>query len=160
MKILQDKDHFLHERVKLELHNGQDFFKTLEGFSIPMLTVAETADDNSWINWRRIRDHHVFSYGFEGSDKIISNWLKQSKLAEKQFLLTYVKSNTEVLKVSVNDFISHWDSFNRAGGNAGMVFISDDGELIMEFTDDYKYNLHSNFSIENKPASSQTDIFK
>lgn len=84
----------------------------------------------------------------EGCEIEISKWLSNTEIMNSPYLLTYFTSNKEIVKVKTKEFLDHWNDFNFAVGFMGIIFISDNGKLIMEFTDDHKHQLISNFSIK------------
>ena len=148
MRILENKNHFIHEKVRLEHFANKNYFDLMKSFEIPTIQKGMESEDNSMIDWNMIPNHYQFFYNYEGSEEIISAWLKKSKLTTKNYLLTYFCSADEVIKVNIDDFVRNWNSLNFAVGFQGIVYISDDGELIMEFTDDYRHELNSNFLIK------------
>ena len=52
----------------------------------------------------------------------------------------------ENFKIKTSEFIREWEWFYIASVE-GMIIITEDGKKILEFTDDYKYHLNSNFEI-------------
>lgn len=76
--------------------------------------------------------------------------VKKSELVKSEYILTWLNWNDPIIKLKTVEFINNWNEVYNASVE-GMVLISLDGKLILEFTDDYKYNLNSNFEI--KPNS-------
>jgi hypothetical protein len=103
---------------------------------------------NSLVDWDMIADHNRFRYDFLDCGPIITKALQKSKLANSGFLLVEVLSDIPVLKVDANYFISNWEDFERAACGMGMVVLSINNKLLMEFTDDYEWQLFSNFIIK------------
>jgi hypothetical protein len=62
-----------------------------------------------------------------------------------------------VIKIKTSDFIANWEEFNLATGGQGLILATEDGNLFLEFTDDWKYHLNSNFEI--KPDTNRTALF-
>ena len=78
----------------------------------------------------------------------IEKWLKRSEIIKYTFLLTWLDWNDPVVRIATNDFINNWEDFYHAGGGEGLILLTEDGKLFLEFTDDWKYHLHSNFEIK------------
>jgi hypothetical protein len=55
-----------------------------------------------------------------------------------------------IIKIKTKEFIENWEEVYNASIE-GMILTTFDGKLVIEFTDDYKFNLNSNFEI--KPNS-------
>jgi hypothetical protein len=148
MGILKDKEHYLHKKLKLEPYGEGDYFSLLSDFKIPVLGPGEKSDDNAMINLKQMGNHFRFFYDYQGCESEIPQLFQQSELNQKEYLLTYFYSPSEIVKIRVKDFIRYWDDLNGAVAGQGMVYISEDGKLVLEFTDDYKHHLNSNFLIE------------
>ena len=153
MSILKNKEHYLHKKLKLEPYGEGDYFDLLYNFKIPVLKPGEESDDNSMINWKQIDTHYQFFYDYQGCESEIPQWLQHSALNQKEYVLTYFYSSveyssSEIIKIQIKDFIQYWDDLNMASGGQGMVYVSNDGKLVLEFTDDYKHHLNSNFLIK------------
>jgi hypothetical protein len=104
-------------------------------------------DDNSVFDWESVSVHYSFFYDFPKSEIIISDFLKRSELNGKGNVLIETQADIPVINVCKMYFIENWFDLTNSIVGMGSIVVSDDYKLLMEFTDDAKYLLHSNFSI-------------
>ena len=151
MGVFTNKRHFLRknltfiESLGIEGKNG--------GFNRFLFDLGISNNGEHWkvdhsiIDWNRLENHYQFFFDFENNELKISNWLKNSQLAKYKFLYTWLDWNDPIIKIKTSDFIQNWNEFYIASIE-GMVLTTTDGKKYMEFTDDWKYNLNSNFEIK------------
>ena len=152
MKFFNNNKHFLHqcltffESTGLEGKGGM-FKKFLSDKRISV--IGESWDiDHSTIDWNRIDSHFQFYFDYEGNEEEIKSWLRQSELKNYEFLFTWLTLDDPIIKIKATDFIEYWEEFNIASGWEGLILTTDDGKLFLEFTDNWKYHLNSNFEIK------------
>ena len=103
--------------------------------------------DHSTVNWNQVNPH--FQFNFDRVKKIdLSNWLLKSRITEFQFLYTWLNYDEPIIKFRTKDFVSNWEDLNIYSGWEGLVLTTENGELFLEFTDDWKAHLNSNFQIK------------
>ena len=113
-------------------------------------------EDHSQINWKKIEKHYQFFFDYVDNEIEISDWLKESKLSQYEFVFTWLSWEDPIIKVKTTEFIENWNNVYMASVE-GMVLTTSDGKLVLEFTDDYKYNLNSNFEIKPNSLKKKTD---
>jgi len=151
MSIFTNKEHFLHEDLGTIESTGQygkegGFSKFLTKMSIP--NNGDYWDiDHSSIDWNRLKNHYQFHFHYLGNESEITQMLKASKISKTEYLFTWLDWNDPIIKIKTSDFIRKWEEIYIASVE-GMILISEDGNYIMEFTDDWKYHLNSNFEIK------------
>jgi hypothetical protein len=151
MRILTNKKHFLHEHLTFIESvgiNGKDggFNKFLTDLGIS--NKGENWEiDHSTIDWNKSENHYQFFFDYENNELEIMDWLKKSELSKSEFLYTWLDWNDPIVKVKTADFIQNWNEFYIASVE-GMILTTIDGKNFMEFTDDWKYHLNSNFEIK------------
>ena len=154
MGILNNKKHFLHEHLTFiesvgihGKHNGFRNFLTELGIS----NNGENWEiDHSTIDWSKIKNHYQFFFDFENKELEVMNWLNKSELSTFDYLYTWLDWSDPIIKIKTADFIKNWEEFYIASVE-GMILTTTDGTRYLEFTDDWKYHLNSNFEI--KPNS-------
>lgn len=155
MSFFNNEKHFLHqhltylESIGMEGRDGR-FVQFLADKGIPTTGIC-WAVDHSTIDWNRHDSHFQFWYDHIGCKAEIQAWLSQSELKNHEFLFTWLAWEDPIIKVKAVDFINNWEEFNCANGRQGLILTTEDGSLYLEFTDDWKYHLNSNFEI--KPGS-------
>ncbi|RYG52223.1 MAG: hypothetical protein EOO01_06955 [Chitinophagaceae bacterium] len=112
------------------------------------LDMAENAY-NSLFAWDRIQPSFNFFYDFPENENRIKELLNSSLLVSTKWLYVETLSTIPILKVSTRYFIEHWIDFVNANAGQGSYCLSEDKRLLLEFTDDSKYHLFSNFPIHN-----------
>jgi hypothetical protein len=104
-------------------------------------------EDHSQVDWKKIEKHYQFFFDYVDNEIEISDWLKESKLSQYEFVFTWLSWEDPIIRVKTTEFIENWNNVYMASVE-GMVLTTSDGKLVLEFTDDYKYNLNSNFEIK------------
>ncbi|MEO6832355.1 MAG: hypothetical protein ABI378_08075 [Chitinophagaceae bacterium] len=105
---------------------------------------------NAVFAWEKIVPSYGFFFDFVGIEELLPILLKNSSLQAHKTLLVETGSNVPIIKISTDYFVQHVIDFIDANQGMGSIIISEDLELLMEFTDDYKYYAFSNFSIQEK----------
>ncbi len=153
MGIITNKNHFLHkylkfiESIEIEGKNG-GFELYLNNLNIS-ISGQNWDEDHSTIDWKKHSKFYSFYFDYEGNEEI-TDWLKKSKLSEYDYIYTWLDWNDPIIKIKTIDFFENWEWIYIASIE-GMILTTFDGNFYLEFTDDYKYNLNSNFEI--KPNS-------
>ena len=152
MSIIDNKKHFLHEHLTFLESYGKEgknkgFEKLLKQLGIKTGGKSWN-EDHSTIDWSLIESHFQFFFDYENNEKEIEGWLKQSPISGYETLLTWLSWEDPIIRVKTTDFIEHWEKFNIAGAWEGIILITEDGKYYLEFTDDWKYHLNSNFEIK------------
>jgi len=153
MTFFSNEKHFLHEHLTFLESTGGDgkdgkFAKFLADHGIS--ATGECWDiDHSTIDWNKIENHFQFWFDYEGNEEEIKSWLRQSELKNYEFLFTWLAWDDPIIKIKTSDFIDSWEEFNIASGWEGLILTTEDGKLFLEFTDDWKYHLNSNFEIKS-----------
>jgi hypothetical protein len=159
MTILDNNKHFLHKHLSfLEstgIH-GKDggYIKFLADKGVSAIGEYWNTD-HSTIDWNKIDNHFQFFFDFEGNEQEIKNWLKQSDLKNYEYLFTWLSWDDPIIKIKTKDFIDNWEEFNIASGWEGLILTTGDGKLFLEFTDDWKHHLNSNFEISPNTKASR-----
>jgi hypothetical protein len=78
----------------------------------------------------------------------VTAWLYRSKLIEHDTVLVDTASGIPIIETSALFFIEHWYDFALANHGMGSFVITKDYKLLIEFTDDARYMLYSNFEIK------------
>jgi hypothetical protein len=104
-------------------------------------------DAETVLNWHQ-QESYSFFYDFEGCEYIIEAYLKESSLINSQNLFIEMPADIPVIKVNTLYFISNWYDFIKANNEMGTLISSEDFKYVLEFTDDAKYLLYSNFKIQ------------
>lgn len=102
---------------------------------------------NFSFDWFEINPSFGFFYDFENNESAIKKRLEQSKLIDSTYIYIETLSNIPIIKTKIEYFIRNWFDFVNANAGMGSFCITDDYKLLMEFTDDCKYFLFSNFPI-------------
>ena len=153
MGILTNKEHFLHKYLTFIESTGIEgkdngFDKFLTGLGIK--NKGDSWDiDHSTIDWNKTDNHHQFFFDYADNELEIIDWLNKSDLLNYEFLYTWLDWNDPIIKVKTADFIKNWEWFYIASVE-GMILTSVDGKKYIEFTDDWKHHLNSNFEIKPK----------
>jgi len=152
MSIINNKKHFLHEHLTFIESYGQEggnggFENLLKQLGIKV-GGKSWDDDHSTIDWNLADNHFQFFFDYENNETEIKNWLKKSPISDYKKLLTWLSGDDPIVRVKTTDFIESWQEFNVAGGWEGLILTTEDGKYYLEFTDDWKYHLNSNFEIK------------
>jgi len=152
MSILNNKKHFLHEHLTYIESIGKEGRN--DGFSkfLEQLGIATGGnswnDDHSTINWDLSEKHFQFFFDYENNEEQIKNWLKKSPISEYDTLLTWLSWKDPIIRIKTTEFIENWEEFNIARAWQGIIVTTEDGKFYLEFTDDWKFHLNSNFEIK------------
>lgn len=111
------------------------------------IPLASKNEFNYYFDWGKITPSFSAFYDFENCEKILKEFLLKSKLINSDKVLIETSSTLPIIELSTNYFIEFWDDFVFANGGLGSAVVSTKFDLIMEFTDDRKYFLFSNFKI-------------
>lgn len=104
-------------------------------------------NDNALFDWDAVSSHHVFFYDFPNNEKTIADLFKKSELTKNGDVLIQRQSDLPVIKTGNLYFIENWYDLTRGIVGLGSIVVTENYKLLLEFTDDAKYLLHSNFSI-------------
>ena len=140
----------------IEKHDDNIELVNMTGYELMEKINAETSfktdtldnDFNAVFDWKMIKPHYSFFFDFVGNDSVLPALFRKSKLSEHSHLLIETTSSLPILRISTEYFIDHCLDFIDANSGMGSVIITDDYKLLMEFTDDWKYTLFSNFKIK------------
>jgi len=151
MGILTNKKHFLHEHLTFIESTGIDGKNG--GFNKFLIDLGISNNENCWdidhstVDWNKTENHHQFFFDFADNESVIMDWLNKSDLSKSEFLYTWLDWDDPIIKIKTTDFINNWEEFYIASVE-GMILTTTDGTKYMEFTDDWKYHLNSNFEIK------------
>ena len=151
MSFYNNPEHFLHKKLNhLESigieGKGDGFTNYLNEKGIPC-EGSYWQKDHSKIDWNKVDNHYQFFFDYIGNENQISEFLRKSIINQYKFLETWISWEDPIVRILTKDFIENWDDFQIAGVD-GLVLISEDGKYFLEFTDDWKYHLNSNFVIK------------
>lgn len=158
MSVFTNKQHFLHGYVSFMESTGMQGKN--HGFSRFLKDLRISCNGESWnkdhsqIDWNRLENHYQFFFDFEENDIQVQAWLNNSELINHEYLYTWLSWDDPIIKIKTSEFIKKWEWFYIASVE-GMILITEDGTKFLEFTDDYKHHLNSNFEI--KPSSKTTN---
>lgn len=62
MRILENKDHFIHKKVNLELYREGDYFELLKSYNIPLVSSTNKESNYSLVDWEEIMPKYSFFY--------------------------------------------------------------------------------------------------
>lgn len=152
MSIFNNKKHFLHKHLTFIESTGVQgkdggLTQFLTSLGIPN-TGTHWDIDHATVDWNIVNPHYQFFFDYENNQQEITNWLQNSKLATYEYLYTWLDWDDPIIKIKTVDFIKNWEAFYMASVE-GMVVTTIDGSKFLEFTDDWKYLLHSNFQIQS-----------
>lgn len=126
---------------------------------IGIKTGGESWDlDHSTIDWSNIEFYFQFFFGYEGNEIEIKEWLENSPISEYDTLLTWISWDDPIIRIKTKDFIESWEEFNIARCGEGLILTTEDGKYFLEFTDDWKYHLNSNFEIRPGTRKEQKSL--
>lgn len=109
--------------------------------------LSKLNDCNSLLDWDVISPHYLCCYDLIEIHKSIDENLIKSDLINSNFLYVETNSKNNIIIVPTNLFVKNWEDFISANQGMGSIILSIDFKYCMEFTDDYKYILHSNFKV-------------
>lgn len=144
-------NHFLinkyNESIEL-VSNDPDQYKK----QIPTLIGYEFSKNINQQHRLRIRLPWVEIHSCYKTDGIheisaLSDKLLKSELCTRKWIILFYGKNVPVLKVKTEVFCKNWNSFMAASGHQGFFGFSEDGRLLIEFTDDDNESVYSNFKI-------------
>ena len=152
MTFFRNKKHFLHQHLTFLESTGIDgkdgkFLNFLADKGISTKGAYWNVD-HSTIDWNKVDAHFQCWFDYESGTEEIKRWLRLSELKNYEFLLTWLAWDDPIIKIKTADLIENWEEFNRANGGQGLVLVTEDGKLFLEFTDDWKHHLNSNFEIK------------
>ncbi|WP_296386054.1 hypothetical protein [Winogradskyella sp.] len=154
MTIFTNKKHFLHQHLTFIESTGKDGKDSKFNKFLTDLGVSNNGNcwdiDHSTIDWNKTGNHYQFFFDYVDNESEITDWLGKSDLSKYEFLYTWLDWNDPIVKIKTVDFINSWGEFYMASVE-GMILTTIDGAKYMEFTDDWKFHLNSNFEI--KPNS-------
>lgn len=105
-------------------------------------------NEETIFNWNEIMPNYSFFFDFEGKEKEIAEQMRNSQLIIYPKVYIETSANTPVIEVDTAYYINNWNDFERANSGMGIFVVTKGFELLMEFTDDAKYLLFSNFKIK------------
>ncbi len=154
MGFFENKNHFLHKHLtNIQSINVDGKNEGFQNF-LTNLGINNTGqnwvEDHSQVNWNEVETHYQFYFDYINNETEIKNWLQKSKLLIYEYVFTWLNWDDPIIKIKTKEFIENWEEIYNVSIE-GMVLTTFDGKLILEFTDDYKFNLNSNFEI--KPNS-------
>jgi hypothetical protein len=133
--------------VSLEISGKENgFAKYLSEKQIPV-SNEYWAFDHSFVNWKSVNPFFQFNYDSISEAQLIE-WLSKSRLIEHDHIFTWLDYNDSIIQISTSEFIDNWRALLIYSGWEGMVLTTEKGELFLEFTDDWKTHLNSNFAIK------------
>ena len=101
------------------------------------------------IDWNALDNKFTTPYFIENYRELIKNGLINSAFGKQNSkVLVEFGPNEPMIKTTSKYFIENWDDFILDYGTLGTTLITEDGNLLMEFTDDTYYLLYSNFPIK------------
>jgi hypothetical protein len=124
--------------------------KSFRLIELPRHTKCELAKENDYnclIDWTVIDPHYSFFFDYEGCEFDITTKMRNSELHLTDSLFVETTSSNNIIKVPTEIFILNWYDFIIANQGFGSIVVSTDFKYCMEFTDDFKYFLFSNFKI-------------
>lgn len=152
MKIFETKNFFLKDfkeiySTKIE---GKDcgFQNFLNNLKIKN-SDENWNEDHSQVDWNVMENHYQFFFDYENNEVEISDWLMKSELSKYEFVYTWLNFEDPIIMIKTSEFIKNWENVYMASIE-GMILTTFDGKLVLEFTDDFKFNLNSNFEIKPK----------
>ena len=154
MGVFKNKNHFLHKHLtsiqSINVEGKNDGFQNF----LTNLGIKNTGEnwneDHSQVNWKEVEAHYQFYFDYINNETEIKNWLQKSELLKYEYVFTWLNWDDPIIKIETKEFIENWEEIYNSSVE-GMIVTTFDGKLILEFTDDYKFNLNSNFEI--KPNS-------
>jgi hypothetical protein len=118
-------------------------------YNVTEFTPAQSNDPKRLIfNWDCINPKFTFWFDYIGCETEISECMKKSSLSLHQKVFVETLSDEPIIIVDTIYFIENWNDFINANQGMGSLVISENMELLMEFTDDAEYLLYSNFPIK------------
>jgi len=108
--------------------------------------VKSSPHRRTWLDWDLITPRFERQYFLEGAEEIIRQGLGRSDLSGCAYLIMEYGYSAPLIQVETLVFIQFWDDF-ASSAEGGAVVVAKDEKLVMEFTDDVEYVLHSNFPI-------------
>jgi len=152
MKFFNNKKHFLHKHLSfLEAYSEEE---SIGGFTDLLNNLGIKTGGESWnldhstIDWSQIENHFQFFFNYARNEAEIRSWLVKSPLSNYKTLLTWLSFEDPIVRVKTTDFFDNWQEFNAACGWQGLILTTEDGKYFLEFTDDWKFHLNSNFEIK------------
>jgi hypothetical protein len=110
-------------------------------------------DYNTLFDWKGIKPCYNFFFDFDGNDIAVRDSLRKSQLNSSGFIYIETQSDVPIIKTSKQYFIENWIDFINANTGQGSFCITSDFKLLLEFTDDRKYHVFSNFFVLPSPPS-------
>ena len=151
MSVLENNKHFLHEHISFI--ESTSIEGKCGGYNRFLTNLGVKCEGRYWekdhsvIDWHEKENHYQFFFDYENNEEEIKEYLRGSDLSKSEFLYTWLDYNDPIIKIKTIDFIENWEEF-YISSIEGLVLVSIDGSKFLEFTDDWKYNLNSNFEIK------------
>lgn len=121
-------------------------------FNIHRSGLYEMADEgntyNSVFKWDSIIPSYSFFYDFEGIEEALPMFFHKSLLCAQKDILVETSSELPILRMTTSYFSDNCMDFIDANHGMGSIAITGNEKLLLEFTDDCKHMLFSNFKIK------------
>jgi len=127
--------------------NSKELIQIIDSKTLFKYCDSEDNSYNAMFDWSIIKPSFGFFFDFENNETIIKERLGNSELNNTSYIYIETLTNIPIIKTKTDYFIKNWLDFVSANTGMGSFCITEDFKLLMEFTDDYKYFLLSNFSI-------------
>ncbi|WP_264559110.1 hypothetical protein [Flavobacterium sp. N2270] len=101
----------------------------------------------TFLDWSNIDNSFENYYDFINNETIIRNALIKSQLNKFEKLIIHIEYDAKLIRVNTDFFVNNWSKFNACNGFTGFVVFTDDKKIFLEFSDDSKSLLYSNFKI-------------
>lgn len=127
-------------------YSAKQLWEKLESDNIYPLNSNPNID--TLFAWDKINNSHNFFFKYIDCEIDIITHLYKSKLIEHDIVLVDTAPKMPMIETSAIFFIEHWFDFALANKGMGSFVITKNYELLIEFTDDARYMLYSNFKIK------------
>lgn len=144
-------NHFLvddfSDSLEIICENPQDYKSKISG--IIGLEFSKNIDQQHRL---RIRLPWIEMGNYYKTDKIftipeVTQKLLSSDLMLRDWIILFYGYNVPVLKVKTKVFCENCYSFMTGSGHQGFYGFSEDGKLLIEFTDDENESIYTNFKL-------------
>lgn len=135
------------KQIEFTEFNSNELHSKIDSDTEFKLFRSDQNEFNTLFDWDYIKPSYSFFFDFDNNDDYIKKKLRESKLKNSSFVYIETLSDVPIIRTSTEYFIANWVDFVNANAGQGSICITDDFKLLMEFTDDFKYYLFSNFLI-------------